>query len=246
MIENLTLFIDFDNTLSDMAALDAQFVRELGHLLSGEFGSESATWESALKPELDATRGRYAVKFTGDPLAAYNQWIEAEREKVTTAVFASAGVPLPSAEPIAPLAKRLQFDALTACNAALPEAKSCLRELFEMGVHIQMASTQESEYLLAALIGAGLESYIESKFGPDLVDCAKEGPEFYQRIFQQCEIRPSRAIVVDDQAMCLDWAEEAGARVVQACLLPDSPEPEFPIVLRSLADLPKLVQMGLA
>src|SRR5438309_602999 len=66
--------------------------------------------------------------------------------------------------------------------------------------------------------------------------------EFYDRIFESCEIHPSRAIVVDDQAMCLDWAEEAGTRVIQARIRPDAPEAEFPIVLTQLSDLPALIR----
>ncbi len=78
-------------------------------------------------------------------------------------------------------------------------------------------------------------------FGPDLVDIPKEGPEFYMAVFKACSIRPDEAIVVDDQAMCLDWAEEAGARVVQACVRDGALEPEFPMVIRSLCELPILV-----
>ena len=239
------VFLDFDNTLSDMNEVGEQYVRELATLLSSGYGKEADDWIVALRPELSASIGRYVDKFAGDPLAGYNAWIEEERARVATAIFGRMTVPMPAGESMAEIAKRIQFDALTSCYATLPGGEEALRELFGMGKRIHMASSQESDYLLAALIGAGLESFIETKFGPDLVDCAKEGPEFYQRIFAACEIRPSQAIVVDDQAMCLDWAQEAGARVVQAALLPDSPEPEFPIVLRSLADLPRLIRMGL-
>lgn len=245
MTADTYLFIDFENTLCDMAAHRAQFVGELSGLLAAEFGGERDRWIDVLRQELEAGMADYARKFTGDPLAGFNAWIDVERVRVTSAAFAAMSVPLPNDGPAVELAKRLQFDALTGCNALIDGAEAALKGLFEMGVRTQIASAQESEYLLAALIGAGVESFTEMKFGPDLVDCAKEGPEFYRRIFAACEIRPSQAIVLDDQAMCLDWAEEAGARVVQAALLPDSPEPEFPVVLRRFADLPRLIRMGL-
>lgn len=239
------LFIDFDNTLCEMSSHREQFTQKLAELLSVEFDHDVEDWRPALRRELDASLANYARKFAGDPLAGYSAWIDEERVRVTTAVFAAIGAPLPTHEPVIDLAKRLQFDALTDCISIFPGVEDALRVLFDMGIRIQLASGQESEYLLAALIGGGIESFIESKFGPDLVDCAKEGPEFYRRIFNVCEIQPSEAIVVDDQAMCLDWAEEAGARVVQAVLLPDRPEPEFPIVLKSIADLPRVIRMGL-
>ena len=50
------------------------------------------------------------------------------------------------------------------------------------------------------------------------------------------------AMVVDDQAMCLDWAEETGARVVQACLKVGAEEPEFPVSFTNYEELPALVE----
>jgi len=46
------------------------------------------------------------------------------------------------------------FDALYGCNATFPGAEEALRELFE-GCSNQIASSQESDYLLAALIAQG-------------------------------------------------------------------------------------------
>jgi phosphoglycolate phosphatase-like HAD superfamily hydrolase len=242
MPEGVFLFVDFDDTLSDFAALGGQYVEQLSRLLSSEFGGEPGEWAAATVPELEASVARYVEKFVGNPLAGYNAWIEEERARVAAAIFARVGRELPANEPLGPLAKRVQFDALTNCNAVFPGTEEALHALFEADVRIQLASSQESDYLLAALIGGGIESCTESKFGPDLVDCAKEGPEFYRRIFAMAEISPSQAIVLDDQAMCLDWAEEAGARVIQACLKANAAEPEFPVVLGSMAELPGLVE----
>jgi phosphoglycolate phosphatase-like HAD superfamily hydrolase len=242
MSEQTYVFIDFDDTLSNAQALWDQYTEELASLLSVDVGGDKAAWKTALRPAIDRSLDRYAETFRNNPLAGYTQWIDAERVRFIEEVFAETGQPLPTCDPLVEFAKRMQFDALTACNAAFPGAEEALRELFEMGVRTQMASAQESEFLLAALIGAQVESYIESKFGPDLVCCAKEGPEFYRRIFEACHVHPSQAIVVDDQPLCLDWAEEAGAKVVQARIQPHAPEPQFPIVLHALSDLPGLVK----
>lgn len=242
MSEQTYVFIDFDDTLSDAQALWEQYVEELAALLSMDVGGDEAIWKAALRPAIDRSLARCAEKFRDNPLAGYVEWIDEERVRFTEEVFVEVGQPLPTRDPLVEFAKRMQFDALTACNAAFPGAEEALRELFEMGVRTQMASAQESEFLLAALIGAQIESYIESKFGPDLVGCAKEGPEFYRRIFEACHVHPSQAIVVDDQPLCLDWAEEVGAKVVQARIKPNAPEPQFPTVLNALPDLPGLVR----
>ena len=241
MSETVYLFVDFDNTLIDSDALRRQYVQELASILHRDFGGEIAGWEAALSPALDASQARYQATFSGNPLAGYTDWLAQERVRITQEVFGAMGVASPEGEPLGDLARRLQFEALTNCNTALPGAEEALRGLFEAGHRTQIASAWDSEFLFAALIGAGIESYTESKFGGDLVNCAKEGPEFYQRIFAACDIRPAQAIVVDDQAICLDWAEETGAKVIQARLMPNAPEPEFPLVLTRLTDLTQMV-----
>jgi phosphoglycolate phosphatase-like HAD superfamily hydrolase len=241
MPDEIFLFFDFDDTLSDFSLHGPQYVSELARLLSSDFGGEAEEWSSVIKPTLAESIQRYTEKFANNPLGGYNAWIEAERVRVAQEIFAGVGKSLPPDENIAEFAKRVQFDALTCCNAIFPGTDEALHDLFDRGVRMQLASSQESDYLLAALVGGGIESYTESKFGPDLIDCAKEGPEFYRRIFEVCKIRPSQAIVIDDQAMCLDWAEETGARIIQAALRPDSPQPEFPVVLHKMSDLPNLI-----
>jgi phosphoglycolate phosphatase-like HAD superfamily hydrolase len=241
MPDGTYLFVDFDDTLCDSSVFYTLYLQEIAALLAGDIGGDRAEWEAAARPALETSLQRYRDTFVGNPLAGYNDWLSAERRRIAVDLFGRAGQPLPAGEPPDEFIKRMQFDALTQVRATFPGAEEALRELFERNVRTQMASAWDSDFLYGALIGAGVESYTESRFGPDLVDCAKEGPEFYQRIFAACEIRPSQAIVVDDLAFCLDWAEEAGAKVVQARLKPNAPEPEFPIVITSLTDLPDLI-----
>ncbi len=242
MPEQTYVFLDFDDTLCDMAEHRLQLVHELAGLLSEEYGGAEDEWAPVLAPTLAASLIGYREEFVGRPLAGFNRWITEERARVAREIFEAKGIAIPPDTDIGALAARLQFEALTACNASFPNAEEALRELFDMGVRAQLASSQESEYLLAALIGAGIESYTESKFGPDLVDCAKEGPVYYRRILEACGIGPAQAIVVDDQPECLDWAEEAGAKVIQARLKPDSPEQQFPMSISDLSELPAAVR----
>jgi FMN phosphatase YigB (HAD superfamily) len=242
MAEQTYLFLDFDDTLCNMAEHRRQLVQELASLLTDEYGGGEDEWAPILAPILAASLIRYREEFGGQPLAGFNRWIIEQRARVAREILEAKGIGLPADTDFGGIAARLQFEALTACNASFPNTEEALRELFDMGVRTQLASSQESEYLLAALIGAGIESYTESKFGPDLVDCAKEGTEFYRRIFAACEISPAQAIVVDDQPECLVWAEEAGAKVIQARLKPDSPEQQFPMGITALSALPAAVR----
>lgn len=235
------VFLDFDDTLSDMRRLRPQLIDESAELLA-RFGATREAWAQAVALALDRSVARYTERFTADPTAEYVTWLDDERTRIGEDLFAAVGVAPPPNEPLGAIVKRMTFDALAYCNAAFPNAENALRELFEMGVRTQTASAQDSDYLLAALIGARLESYTESKFGPDLINCAKESPHFYTRVFSACGIHPGQAIVVDDQPICLRWAQEAGAHVVHARVAPDCPPAACEHTLTDLRDLPDLVR----
>lgn len=235
------VFIDFDDTLSDMQALRSQFAAEAAELLE-RYGATREAWASAIALSCERSLERYTTRFTQDPLADYVTWLEEERARIGEEVFRAVGVTPPQDQPLVQLVKQVTFDALAYCNAAHPGAEDALRRLFELGYRTQMASAQDSEYLIAALLGARLESYTESKFGPDLVNCAKESPQFYIRLFAACNIHPNQAIVVDDQPVCLQWAREAGAHVIQARVAPNCPPADSERCCTDLADLPDIVR----
>ncbi len=236
------IFIDFDNTLSDQYQFNVQYVREVGALLAPKYGGESETWAKAATDMMETLEQEYIARFLNNPLAGYCEWLAGMRERACALLFGAMGLPVP------PNAKQLaietQFNALTACDAAFPGAYEALMTLFEDGYRTQMASGQESEWLLAALMGAGIESFTESKFGPDLVDCAKEGPEFYARLFAQVGVPAGETLVIDNDPLALDWAMEVGAKVIQAKVSPEEHREALPgiPVVTDLRDLPRLVK----
>ncbi len=237
------LFLDFDNTLSEQSELHQQYVTELSALLVEGHGGSAEAWQRACATQLLKVQKDYESVFVGNPLAGYRAWLERMRVGFVTEVFAEVGAAMPD-NPLE-VATDYQFSALTSCNATYPGAYEALETLFREGVRVQLASANDSEFLLAALIGAGIESFTESKFGPDLVDCAKEGPEFYKRIFEASGVLPEKALVLDDHPETLNWARETGARTVQTKLskvdvYPD--DPDALAILRDLKDLPVFVR----
>ncbi len=236
------IFVDFDDTLSDNFQFNLQYVRELGALLAPKFGGEGEAWAKSATDMLATIEAEYVARFVGAPLAGYCAWLETIRARSVELLFGGMGVAAPA--DAASLAIDNQFSALTACDAAFPGASEALMALFEDGVRTQIASGQESEYLLAALMGAGVESFTESKFGPDLVDCAKEGPEFYARIFAASGVAAGETLVIDDRPDALGWAMATGAKTIQARLSPVrhfETVPGVVAVLTNLRDLPALV-----
>lgn len=241
------VFLDFDDTLSDPFQFHTQYVREVGALLAPQYGGQPEKWAKAAIDLLEMLEREYVERFVGYPLNGYCAWLETVRERSALKMFERMGIQ-PPPDP-AHVARETQFNALLQCNAAFPGALDAMAGLFEAGCRIQIASGQESEYLMAALMGAGLESYTESKFGPDLVDCAKEGVEYYQRIFAAAGADDSKRIVVDDSPAAIGWALQAGATVIQARV---SRERHYEIVpgvagvMTDLSELPALVESARA
>jgi beta-phosphoglucomutase-like phosphatase (HAD superfamily) len=236
------VFLDFDDTVSDPFQFHTQYVREIGRLLGAQYGGEPDQWAKAAIDMLEVLDCEYRDRFEGYPLNGYRAWLETVRERSARKMFERMDIPMPpEADRVA---REMQFNALLQCNAAFPGALEALSGLFDAGCRIQIASGQESEYLMAALMGAGLESYTESKFGPDLVDCAKEGPEFYHRIFAAAGADPANSVVVDDAPAAIGWALQAGAAVIQSKLSRERHFDNIPgiaAVMTDLRELPALV-----
>ncbi len=242
--KDVFLFTDFDDTLSCQPDLTEEYIGELCQLLPREIAGGEGDWERAVRIALSNSLNRYKERFNENTsLSGYETWIKEERARALLDACQVMNISLKTSETPSELASRLQFEALTSCNAAFPEAHATLQELFEMGVRIQMASSQESEYLLAALIGAGIESFTESKFGPDIVDCAKEGPEFYRRITSVIGANPRDSIVLDDQLRCLHWAKEAGIEnLIWLRNDTSNSAPEGVCAIRTLNELPDIIR----
>lgn len=236
------LFLDFDETLSDFTELGLQFVRKSASLFITDFGGETHAWEQAIVETLEAMLNDYKARFEGNPLAGFCDWMEEARIVYIVRLCERQGVTR-LADPVA-YVRQNQKRTLHACNALFPGADDALQTLSQNGTRLFMASAWDSEYLEAALIGGGIVHLFETKFGPDLVDCAKEGPEYYERIFETVGIAPAEALVVDDNPDTLRWILQTGATAIQSHITTRHYEvvPGVAAVLTDLRDLPGLVQ----
>ena len=237
------VFLDFDDTLSDPYRFHTQYVREIGALLAPQYGGDAADWSKGAIDVLQTLEAEYIERFVGNPLNAYCAWLDTVRARSAGLLFERMGMPPPPDS--RRVARETQFNALRRCNALFPGCGSALHALANAGHAVHLASGQESEYLTAALVGADLQNLVGSKFGPDLIDCAKEGPEYFERVFAAVGATAADAIVVDDYPPAIRWGMQAGAAVIQSRL---SRERHFDEVngvagmLFNLTDLPGLVE----
>jgi phosphoglycolate phosphatase-like HAD superfamily hydrolase len=230
-----TILFDFDDTLSDPIPFFLQFAREIGAYLSPRFGKKPEAWEKAAADMLIAVQEDYWERFGGNPTNGYLDWLHSLRRRSLQWMFDAVELPLPP--DVERLARELQFEALSRCHAGFLGAGEAVAALHRAGYPLHMASGQESDYLCGGLTGLVLTPYFGRLFGPDLIDCAKEGPEYYHRVFAALGVQGEDVIVVDDYPPAIGWAVSTGAQVIQAQLSPVIREPVQPGIVATLTDL---------
>jgi phosphoglycolate phosphatase-like HAD superfamily hydrolase len=160
----------------------------------------------------------------------YNTWYADMHVAAMRRVFAGMGRDVPTeAEQLSHETQRL---AMAQCDAIFPGVRETLLNLKEVGFTLHLASGNDSLHLQRALGGAGLESLFERHYGPDLIDCVKEGPLYYERIFADLNLSPQKTVVIDNDPNALNWAISLGAKAIQVDFLPYK---QVPIVDGTLA-----------
>ncbi len=238
-----TVLFDFDDTLSDPIPFFLQFAREVGAHLNRRFGGDASEWERAAADMLVVVQDDYWERFRDNPTNGYLGWLDALRVRSIKMLLEPMGRPVPP--DAAALSLEMQFEALSRCHAGFPGVTPVVKELAELGYPLHMASGQESEYLRGGLTGLGITPFFGRLFGPDLIDCAKEGTEYYRRVFAALNVQSEHVIVVDDYPPAISWAVQCGAHVIQAKLSPIKHEPTQPgikAVITDLHDLPHVIQ----
>lgn len=237
------IFLDFDDTLSDQFQFNLQYTRAIGEILAPRIGGEVEAWAKSAVEMLVTLEEEYIERLFRRPLAGYCEWLASMRVRAAELLFGGMGLPTPP--DAARLAVETQAQAILRCNTLFPGVPETLAALHQDGYTVRMASGQESAYLHAALQSAGLEHYPQQLFGPDLIDCAKEGPEFYARIFARTGVDPHEALIVDDHPAAIGWALQMGATVIQARFSSGrrfDPVPGIAALLTEHSALPGLVK----
>lgn len=235
------LFFDFDDTLSEQAVFNLHYVRAIGQILSSRFGGEEAQWAQSAIDMFVTLEAQYIERFREVPIG-YNAWFKTMHTQAMQLLFSSMSMAVPpDAEQ---LSKTTQQRALAECDATFPGTRDVIASLIETGYTLHMASGNDSEHLRFALEGTKLAPYFDRLYGPDLIDCAKEGPEFYVRIFQSLKIAPDRAIIIDNDPNAISWAIAVGAQAIQVDFLSYKQVPTASGALariKNFAELPPLL-----
>jgi len=99
-------------------------------------------------------------------------------------------------------------------DCAYPDAAPAMRAMKGKGVVMHLASGGTSAELEPYMRRMGVWELIDRPYGVDLLGAAKASRRYYERIVEDSGVDPRAAIVVDDSAEVLEWADAIGFRAV--------------------------------
>jgi len=242
---SMVLF-DFDDTLSEHRLFSQRLVITMARAMWTFHGGVVECWAKSVQVMMERLEESYIARFcppTGAQPFGYREWLQEAR--TTAARWLYEGVGLEAPANAGQLALKGQKIALRRSVALFPRAREVVRGLQLRGFRLAIASGNDYGTLHHALVGCGLRSYFEKLYGADLVDCAKEGQEFYAAIFADLGLEPSQALVVDNDPKSIQWASEAGAQAIQVRLRQIQPEPIAPEALAVFDNLGSLLTFPL-
>lgn len=240
--ERAVLLFDFDDTLSEHASFIQRYVQGIARVLSGRFGGETAGWAQSALDMLVALEQQYITRFSIN-YTGYNSWYETIHRQAMPLVFGGINLEIPDGIDPEELSRETQRLAMAECDLLFPGVRETIYRLRQAGFPLHMASGNNSGHLRAALAGARLTDCFDRLYGPDLIDCAKEGPLYYERIFADLGIAPKQAVIIDDHPLMLQSALDLGARAIQMDLLPNREVSLIAGVLGSATTIPAILDI---
>ncbi len=233
------IFLDDGGVMNDNALRSAGWQRLVGEFFVPILGGDQAAWAEANRVVFErilefltaGPQGQDYIKWWDDYQAL---WL---REM---AAFVGVAAPKDYAQCVE-LADEAAVYITQRVRAAYPGATDAVHAIHGMGIELFTASGERSLELDGYLTGMGIRSCFRTLYGPDLVNQAKDGPEYYSRLFWHANVEPKSALVVDDNVLAVAWARIVGAKT---CLISASPPEHAPVdlVIPSLAELPSVIK----
>lgn len=230
-----TVFLDDGDVMNDNALRPHQWQLHVGAFMSERLGGVAAAWEEANKiafPRMLDHHSKGGWKGYGIYWENYlRDWLEALCKHLKMSVPANAAALAIAKDASAYVTRRV--------HAAFPGVIDAIRELHAGGFRLHTASAEHSSDLAGYLEAMDVRQLFGRLYGPDLVETAKGGPEYYRSIFADAGVDPGSSVVVDDSTRAIGWATEAGTTAV--LVTPTGAKAGKAHVIRRVAELPSLV-----
>ena len=205
------VFLDDGGVLNDNERRAPEWRRLLGQFFAPRFGGTEAAWGEANQTVYsEIWKDFEAARAGGAELGP--AWFPQQDHRWLTGMFDRVGAPVPS--DIDGTVRACRAHVMASIDCAFPEAAGAVRAMHAQGVTLHMASGELSHELAAYLEPMGIRDLVGRLYGPDLIDASKTSARYYRRIAEDSGVEPATAIVVDDNAEPLEWADANGFRTV--------------------------------
>ena len=232
------IFLDDGGVMNDNTRRGLQWQEHVADYLSPRLGGDHATWKEANIAVAEALWDRDGFAFAGGAYIGardsyLGDWLDGMCRRV--------GVDAPEGPAGVAMARETTTYVTRRVRASFPGVIESIRHLSAHGYRLFTASGEHSEELDGYLEGMGVRELFGRLYGPDLVETPKEGPLFSRRLFDDADVAPGNALIVDDSPAAVGWATEAGATAVLVSERPDQADGAS-MVIRSLLELPEVVE----
>ena len=205
------VFLDDGGVLNDNERRAPQWRRLLGEFFAPRFGGTEAAWSEANQVVFSGIWKDFeAARAGGAELGP--DWFPQQDRKWLSRMFDRVGAPVPA--DIEGTVRACRAHVMARIDCAFPDAAGAVRAMHQQGVTLHMASGGLSHELAAYLELMGIRALLQRLYGPDLIGASKTSPRYYRRIAEDSGVDPATAIVVDDSAEPLEWADANGFRTV--------------------------------
>ena len=200
---DIAIFIDNGDVISDHEKADPQWNQMVGEYFSSRFGGSPPDWETANRHAFSVYIDRYCTEAWGHPEMDYNAFQKRELTNLIATMFKSVGLDVPCSRTLFEIAVSAHEWICERVKADIPGAVEAIHALHESGYRLYTCSGIGSVSLRGYLRAMGIEEVFRRHYGPDLVNCPKEGSLFYRKLFEDSGMDPSESVIVDDKSMVL-------------------------------------------
>ena len=232
------IFLDDGGVMNDNSLRAPQWQRLVGDFMAPRLGQEPRVWAEANRDIFEETFRRYEPRLRKEPLTDVwddylFDWLRLMCEQVEVSV--------PVREEAVSIAREAHAYVTRRVHAAYSGVVDTIRHLHAEGYRLHTASGGPSHVLAGYLEAMGVIDLFDRLYGPDLVGLPFYGPQYYRRLFEDCDSEAKESVVVDESSERLDWVMEAGAFAVLVSSGGPAPNVDCPII-SSLTELPSLLQ----
>lgn len=207
---NIThIFFGVQGTLASPEQIRRCYHTHLGEILNARYGGAVEAWKAArLRIEAD-WESYYADLDLGGDDGLEHLW--EGQLRTTRALFRLVGVSEPDITHMIVLSRELPEVVMQSCNTLYPETKTIMAALYDAKLILGVTSQMVSSQVKSLLRGGGVLDYFGGPIvGPDVVESAGEGIDFYQSSVRIAGTVPEQCLMVDCSRQRLHQAKTAG------------------------------------